>query len=483
MNVVVIGTGYVGLVAGSCFADIGHHVTCVDICPQKIDNLKNGILPIYEPGLDTIVEKNHASGRLNFTTRLHEAMDDAHIYCIAVGTPPGEDGSADLRHVLAVARQIGENLEHPAIIINKSTVPVGTAEKVRAVIAEALAARGKSVAYDVVSNPEFLKEGVAIRDFMHPDRIIIGADNEAAHAQMQALYAPLTAQGARLIAMNVRDAEMTKYAANAMLATRISFMNEIAGICEHLGVDVENVRLGIGSDPRIGSRFIHPGAGYGGSCFPKDVRALVSMAESTGYEPHVLHAVETRNRHQKNRLYQKLRAELGDNLKGKTIAVWGLAFKPGTDDMREAPSIDLIGIPRAGLRAPAPQNAPPAHHRRPQPVPPGRPLPPRLPLHRRRPRAEAPAAGRSHRLLMPLCPTKNRPKGRFFYDGARFYLWLLNAAVAQQRIHLRGAAAEGDETFHAGTAAADGQDFVAETRAGCRIQHAFFFKGSEAVRR
>ena len=342
MNVVVIGTGYVGLVAGSCFADIGHHVTCVDICPQKIDNLKNGILPIYEPGLDTIVEKNHASGRLNFPTRLHEAMDDAHIYCIAVGTPPGEDGSADLSHVLAVARQIGENLEHPAIIINKSTVPVGTAEKVRAVIAEALAARGKNIAYDVVSNPEFLKEGVAIRDFMHPDRIIIGADNEAAHAQMQALYAPLTAQGARLIAMNVRDAEMTKYAANAMLATRISFMNEIAGICEHLGVDVENVRLGIGSDPRIGSRFIHPGAGYGGSCFPKDVRALVSMAESTGYEPHVLHAVETRNRHQKNRLYQKLRAELGDNLKGKTIAVWGLAFKPGTDDMREAPSLALI---------------------------------------------------------------------------------------------------------------------------------------------
>ena len=342
MNVVVIGTGYVGLVAGSCFADIGHHVTCVDICPQKIDNLKNGILPIYEPGLDTIVEKNHASGRLNFPTRLHEAMDDAHIYCIAVGTPPGEDGSADLSHVLAVARQIGENLEHPAIIINKSTVPVGTAEKVRAVIAEALAARGKNIAYDVVSNPEFLKEGVAIRDFMHPDRIIIGADNEAAHAQMQALYTPLTAQGARLIAMNVRDAEMTKYAANAMLATRISFMNEIAGICEHLGVDVENVRLGIGSDPRIGSRFIHPGAGYGGSCFPKDVRALVSMAESTGYEPHVLHAVETRNRHQKNRLYQKLRAELGDNLKGKTIAVWGLAFKPGTDDMREAPSLALI---------------------------------------------------------------------------------------------------------------------------------------------
>ena len=342
MNVVVIGTGYVGLVAGGCFAEIGHRVTCVDISPQKIDNLKNGILPIYEPGLEDIVRRNHAAGRLNFTTRLHEAMDDAHIYCIAVGTPPDEDGSADLSHVLAVAKQIGDNLEHPAIIINKSTVPVGTAEKVRAVISDALAAREKHIAYDIVANPEFLKEGVAVRDFMQPDRIVIGADNEAAHAQMRALYAPLIEAGAQLIAMNVRDAEMTKYAANAMLATRISFMNEIAGICEHLGVDVENVRLGIGSDSRIGHRFIAPGAGYGGSCFPKDVRALVNMAENAGYDPHVLHAVETRNHQQKNRLYQKLCAELGNDLSGKTIAVWGLAFKPGTDDMREAPSLALI---------------------------------------------------------------------------------------------------------------------------------------------
>ena len=342
MNVVVIGTGYVGLVAGSCFADIGHHVTCVDICPQKIDNLKNGILPIYEPGLDTIVEKTHASGRLNFTTRLHEAMDDAHIYCIAVGTPPGEDGSADLRHVLAVARQIGENLEHPAIIINKSTVPVGTAEKVRAVIAEALAARGKSVAYDVVSNPEFLKEGVAIRDFMYPDRIIIGADTEAAHAQMQALYAPLTAQGARLIAMNVRDAEMTKYAANAMLATRISFMNDMANLCEIIGADVNMVRKGIGSDTRIGSSFLYAGCGYGGSCFPKDVKALISTASDHGYPMRILQAVEDVNEEQKTLLFRKLSAHFGGDLQGRKVAMWGLAFKPETDDMREAPSLVLI---------------------------------------------------------------------------------------------------------------------------------------------
>ena len=342
MNVVVIGTGYVGLVAGSCFADIGHHVTCVDICPQKIDNLKNGILPIYEPGLDTIVEKNHASGRLNFTTRLHEAMDDAHIYCIAVGTPPGEDGSADLRHVLAVARQIGENLEHPAIIINKSTVPVGTAEKVRAVIAEALAARGKNIAYDVVSNPEFLKEGVAIRDFMSPDRIIIGADNEAAHAQMQALYAPLTAQGARLIAMNVRDAEMTKYAANAMLATRISFMNDMANLCEIIGADVNMVRKGIGADTRIGSSFLYAGCGYGGSCFPKDVKALISTASDHGYPMRILQAVEDVNEEQKTILFRKLSAHFGGDLRGRKVAMWGLAFKPETDDMREAPSLVLI---------------------------------------------------------------------------------------------------------------------------------------------
>ena len=342
MNIVIIGTGYVGLVAGGCFAEIGHHVTCVDICPKKINGLKQGQLPIYEPGLDEIVARNTAAGRLHFTTNLADAAPDADAYCIAVGTPPDEDGSADLQYVLAAAREIGRHLARPAVIINKSTVPVGTADKVRAAVSESLTARGADIPYHVASNPEFLKEGVAIGDFMQPDRIIIGADSEEALNQLQTLYAPLTERGARLIHMAVRDAEMTKYAANAMLATRISFMNEIAGLCEKLGVDVENVRLGIGSDSRIGHRFIAPGAGYGGSCFPKDVRALVNMAENAGYDPHVLHAVETRNRHQKNRLYQKLCAELGDNLKGKTIAVWGLAFKPGTDDMREAPSIDLI---------------------------------------------------------------------------------------------------------------------------------------------
>ena len=342
MNIVIIGTGYVGLVAGGCFAEIGHHVTCVDICPKKINGLKQGQLPIYEPGLDDIVARNTAAGRLHFTTNLADAAPDADAYCIAVGTPPDEDGSADLQYVLAAAREIGRHLARPAVIINKSTVPVGTADKVRAAVSESLTARGADIPYHVASNPEFLKEGVAIGDFMQPDRIIIGADSEEALNQLQTLYAPLTERGARLIHMAVRDAEMTKYAANAMLATRISFMNEIAGLCEKLGVDVENVRLGIGSDSRIGHRFIAPGAGYGGSCFPKDVRALVSMAESTGYEPHVLHAVETRNHQQKNRLYQKLCTELGDDLSGKTIAVWGLAFKPGTDDMREAPSIDLI---------------------------------------------------------------------------------------------------------------------------------------------
>ena len=342
MNIVIIGTGYVGLVAGGCFAEIGHHVTCVDICPKKINGLKQGQLPIYEPGLDDIVARNTSAGRLHFTTNLADAAPDAEAYCIAVGTPPDEDGSADLQYVLAAAREIGRHLARPAVIINKSTVPVGTADKVRAAVSESLMARGADIPYHVASNPEFLKEGVAIGDFMQPDRIIIGADSEEALNQLQTLYAPLTERGARLIHMAVRDAEMTKYAANAMLATRISFMNEIAGLCEKLGVDVENVRLGIGSDSRIGHRFIAPGAGYGGSCFPKDVRALVNMAENAGYDPHVLHAVETRNHQQKNRLYQKLCAELGNDLSGKTIAVWGLAFKPGTDDMREAPSLALI---------------------------------------------------------------------------------------------------------------------------------------------
>lgn len=343
MKLVVIGAGYVGLVSGGCFAEMGHHVTCVDVSTERVEGLKKGILPIYEPGLEGIVTRNQAENRLEFTTSLADAMRTSSVYCIAVGTPSGEDGSADLSHVLAVAREIGRHMNHTSMIINKSTVPVGTAEKVRAVVEEELAARGAKVEFDVVSNPEFLKEGVAIEDFMRPDRIIVGADSKRARHMMSALYDPFVHDGARLIFMSVRDAEMTKYAANAMLATRISFMNEIAGLCERLGVDVENVRQGIGTDKRIGHRFIYPGPGYGGSCFPKDVRALTSMARASGFEPHLLQAVETRNHDQKQRLFEKVVAELGTHdLKGKVVAVWGLAFKPGTDDMREAPSIPLI---------------------------------------------------------------------------------------------------------------------------------------------
>lgn len=314
----------------------------MDISAQKIEGLKRGVVPIYEPGLDVMILSNREAGRLEFTTSLPDAMRSSDIYCIAVGTPPGEDGSADLSHVLAVAREIGQNLERPAVIINKSTVPVGTAEKVRGVIAAELEKRGVSIDFDVVSNPEFLKEGVAIKDFMQPDRIILGADTKHARKKLDELYAPFVAEGATVVHMGVRDAEMTKYAANAMLATRISFMNEIAGLCERLHVDVENVRLGMSMDNRIGARFIYPGPGYGGSCLPKDVRALASMAQASGYDAHVLNAVETRNRHQKGRLFEKVKQELAGDLAGRTIAVWGLAFKPGTDDMREAPSINLI---------------------------------------------------------------------------------------------------------------------------------------------
>lgn len=351
MNLVIVGSGYVGLVTGACLADKGHHVTCVDISEAKIEGLRRGELPIYEPGLDEIIARNAEAGRLVFTTSLPKAMRDSDLYCIAVGTPPGEDGSADLSHVLAVAREIGQNLARPAVIINKSTVPVGTAEKVRAVVQAELDRRGVTFEFDVVSNPEFLKEGVAIKDFMKPDRIILGADSERALQKMKALYAAFVEEGARVVSMGVRDAEMTKYAANAMLATRISFMNEIAGLCERLEVDVENVRLGMSMDNRIGHRFIYPGPGYGGSCLPKDVRALANMAQASGYDAHVLNAVETRNRHQKGRLFEKVRAELGGDLAGRTIAVWGLAFKPGTDDMREAPSINLIeALLAAGAR-------------------------------------------------------------------------------------------------------------------------------------
>ncbi|MCQ4257584.1 UDP-glucose dehydrogenase family protein [Stutzerimonas stutzeri] len=342
MNITVVGSGYVGLVTGACIAEMGNTVYCVDVDKSKIENLKQGILPIYEPGLEEIVTENHASGRLLFTTSLSEAAEQSEVYFIAVGTPPGEDGSADLRYVLEVARQIGDTMTGPAIVVNKSTVPVGTADLVRAAVTERLEARGADIAFSVVSNPEFLKEGAAVNDFMHPDRIVIGADNEHARQVMSALYAPFIRNRPRTMFMGIRDAEMTKYAANAMLATKISFMNEIASLCERLDVDVENVRLGIGSDERIGYHFIYAGCGYGGSCFPKDVKALINIAHQNDFEPKLLQAVESRNDQQKHSLFNKINAHFNGDLKGRTFAVWGLAFKPGTDDMREAPSVVLI---------------------------------------------------------------------------------------------------------------------------------------------
>jgi UDPglucose 6-dehydrogenase len=342
MNLTVIGTGYVGLVTGACFAEMGHRVTCVDVDTRKIENLKQGILPIYEPGLDAMVENNTREGRLTFTTSLPEAMRTSEIYFIAVGTPPGEDGSADLQHVLSVAREIGSHIDRYALVIGKSTVPVGTADRVRAAIEEELARRGVGIEFDVVSNPEFLKEGAAIGDFMKPDRIVVGAESERAVETMRELYADFTRSHDRLLVMGVRDAEMTKYVANAMLATRISFMNEIANLCDRMGVDVENVRTGIGSDSRIGYSFLYPGCGYGGSCFPKDVKALIHMAATHDVHPQVLAAVEARNEAQKGYLFGKIAAHYGPRLDGRVFGLWGLAFKPGTDDMREAPSKVLL---------------------------------------------------------------------------------------------------------------------------------------------
>ncbi len=342
MKLTIIGTGYVGLVTGACFAEMGSQVTCVDIDTAKIENLKQGILPIYEPGLERIVQENMADGTLQFTTRLEDAARDCQIFFIAVGTPPGEDGSADLQYVRRVAARIGQCMTGYAVIVDKSTVPVGTADQVAEVVQEALDTRGSDLEFDVVSNPEFLKEGAAIQDFLKPDRIIVGANSERAAKIMTRLYAPFSMNRDKMILMNVRDAEMTKYAANAMLATKISFMNEIAGICEHLGVDVENVRKGIGSDSRIGYSFIYPGAGYGGSCFPKDVKALIKTSRDTGVEPAVLAAVENRNHLQKKVLGEKIKSRLGTDLSSRRFGLWGLAFKPGTDDMREAASIVLI---------------------------------------------------------------------------------------------------------------------------------------------
>jgi len=344
MRVAIFGTGYVGLVTGTCLAEVGHDVVCVDIDQAKVDGLERGIIPIYEPGLEPLVKANHAAGRLVFTTDASKAIEHGEVICIAVGTPPDEDGSADLQYVLAVARTIGRHLQVPTVVVNKSTVPVGTADKVRAAIAEELAARGADIAFDVVSNPEFLKEGDAVADCMRPDRIIIGASSAESVAVMRRLYAPFNRNHDRVVEMDVRSAELTKYAANAMLATKISFMNEMANIAERVGADIEQVRQGIGSDPRIGWHFIYPGAGYGGSCFPKDVQALARTAQQYGLQPKLLDAVEAVNEAQKGHLFELIQRHYGADasLRGKTFAVWGLAFKPNTDDMREASSRRLL---------------------------------------------------------------------------------------------------------------------------------------------
>ncbi len=354
MRLTVIGTGYVGLVTGACFAEMGNDVICVDVDKGKIEGLRRGVLPIYEPGLKTIVDNNASAGRLRFTTELAGALADSETYFIAVGTPPNEDGSADLSHVLAVARDIGRHLDHYAVIVDKSTVPVGTAERVRDTIAAELTRRGAVVPFDVVSNPEFLKEGDAVADFMRPDRVVVGCDSERARKIMRDLYGTFMRNHERLLFMDIRAAEMTKYAANAMLATKISFINEIANLCERLGVDVESVRQGIGSDSRIGYSFIYPGCGYGGSCFPKDVKAIIRMADQAGFEPAVLKAVEDRNEQQKQVLFEHIRGVYGNDLTGLHFALWGLAFKPGTDDMREASSVVLLkSLIGAGARVTA----------------------------------------------------------------------------------------------------------------------------------
>jgi len=342
MKISVIGTGYVGLVSGTCFAQMGNSVTCVDIDEAKIEKLRQGIVPIYEPGLETMVLENHEKGTLTFTTDIAAAIANTDIAFIAVGTPMGEDGSADLQYVLAVARSIGEHMQHYMVIVDKSTVPVGTADKVKAAVQAELDSRGAAIDFDVVSNPEFLKEGAAIEDFMKPDRVVIGAESDRAMERMHDLYAPFMKNHDRFIGMDIKSAEMTKYAANAMLATKISFMNEMANICERVGADVNKVRHGIGSDSRIGYSFIYPGCGYGGSCFPKDVQALAKTAKDFGYVPRILDAVEAVNYDQKTVIAEKVLKRFGEDLSGLTFAVWGLAFKPETDDMREASSITII---------------------------------------------------------------------------------------------------------------------------------------------
>lgn len=350
MKIAIVGTGYVGLVTGTCFAEMGTEVFCVDIDKKKIDNLKNGIIPIFEPGLDEIVERNHKAGRLHFTTDLGSILNNVDIVFSAVGTPPDEDGSADLKYVLEVARTVGRHLNKYIVVVTKSTVPVGTAKLVKQAVQEELDKRGLSdLEFDVASNPEFLKEGAAVTDFMAPDRVVVGVESEQARVMMERLYKPFTINNYRIIYTDIPSAEMIKYAANAMLATRISFMNDIANLCEIMGADVNMVRKGIGTDARIGSKFLYAGCGYGGSCFPKDVKALIKTARKNGYEMRILQAVEDVNEDQKNILFDKLMKYYNGNIEGKTIAVWGLAFKPKTDDMREAPALVLIDkILRAG---------------------------------------------------------------------------------------------------------------------------------------
>lgn len=342
MNIAIVGTGYVGLVTGTCFAETGVNVTCVDVNAEKIENLQKGIIPIYEPGLEDMVQRNVNAGRLHFTTALENCLDNVDIVFSAVGTPPDEDGSADLSYVLAVAKTIGANMKKYTLVVTKSTVPVGTAHKVKDTIQAELDKRGVSIEFDVASNPEFLKEGNAIDDFMSPDRVVVGVESERAKKLMTKLYKPFMMLNSRAIFMDIPSAEMTKYAANSMLATRISFMNDIANLCELVGADVNMVRDGIGSDSRIGRKFLYPGCGYGGSCFPKDVKALIKTAEQNGYPMRVLKAVEEVNETQKSLLFEKLEKIFNGDLEGKTIALWGLAFKPGTDDMREAPALVLI---------------------------------------------------------------------------------------------------------------------------------------------
>lgn len=342
MNIAIVGSGYVGLVSGACFAEMGVDVICVDIDKQKIDNLIAGIIPIYEPGLDELVARNSAAGRLHFTTSLESVIDDVEIVFSAVGTPPDEDGSADLQYVLEVARTFGRCIKKYALLVTKSTVPVGTSKKIKQVINEELAKRGENIPFEVASNPEFLKEGAAIKDFMSPDRVVIGIESDRAKKVMERLYRPFLLNNFRVIFMDIASAEMTKYAANSMLATRISFMNDIANLCELVGADVNMVRKGIGSDVRIGNKFLYAGCGYGGSCFPKDVKALIHTGKENGYDMRIIEAVEAVNQYQKEIVYKKLNDTFNNNIKGKRIAIWGLSFKPETDDIREAPSLIVI---------------------------------------------------------------------------------------------------------------------------------------------